>query len=399
MTGPILGVETTCDETSASVLDDRGSILGLAIHSQDVHRVYGGVIPELAARDHLRRIEPVVAAAMREAGVRRRDLAAIAVAAGPGLIGALLVGTTWAGAAAFALGIPVVPVHHMEGHLFGPVLEDPDAVPPFVALLVSGGHTLLLWVPEWGRYFLLGESRDDAAGEAFDKVARILGLPYPGGPAIEAAAASGDPARYAFPRPLLRGGGAPGKRARTRSSEVRRPAPEVFDFSFSGLKTAVARTVAGLEEDPRRDAPPAGGGGGREGSAPPRTRLARERSHLAASFQEAAVDVLARKTLAAVAATGCSRVLVGGGVAANRALKARIREGIAPDGRLFAGSPRLSMDNGAMIARAGRFRLRTGDYGGLAGAFAAAPIPGTLPWSPGVCDDSDGPPPVTATPG
>ena len=397
MTGPILGIETTCDETSAAVLDEQGSILGLVIHSQDVHRLYGGVIPELAARDHLRRIEPVVAAALREAGIRRRDLDAIAVAAGPGLIGALLVGVTWARAAAFALGIPFVPVHHMEGHLFAPVLEDPDAVPPFVALLVSGGHTLLLWVPEWGRYFLLGETRDDAAGEAFDKVARILGLPYPGGPAIEAAAASGDPARYAFPRPLLRKGGLRAKR-RARSRAGRHPTLGAFDFSFSGLKTAVARTVAELADEARPAAEPEGCSGQVPEPASPKTRLATERSHLAASFQEAVVDVLACKTLAAVAATGCDRVLVGGGVAANRALKARIRDGIAPDGRVFAASPRLSMDNGAMIARAGRFRLRAGDCGGLAQAAASAPIPGVVPWSPDSCDDSRGPPPVTTTP-
>ena len=199
MNGPILGIETTCDETSAAVLDAQGTIRGLVIHSQDVHRVYGGVIPELAARDHLRRIEPVVAAALREAGIRRRDLAAIAVAVGPGLIGALLVGVSWARAAAFALGIPLVPVHHMEGHLFGPVLEDPDAVPPFVALLVSGGHTMLLWVPEWGRYFLLGQTRDDAAGEAFDKVARVMGLPYPGGARDRSGGGFGRPAAVRVP--------------------------------------------------------------------------------------------------------------------------------------------------------------------------------------------------------
>ena len=375
MTGPVLGIETTCDETSAAVLDRQGSILSLVIHSQDVHRVHGGVVPELAARDHLRRIEPVVAAALREAGTRRRDLGAVAVAAGPGLIGALLVGVTWARAAAFALGVPLVPVHHMEGHLFGPVLEDPGAVPPFVALLVSGGHTQLFWVPAWGRYYLMGETRDDAAGEAFDKVARILGLPYPGGPTIEAAAASGDPARYAFPRPLLRRGSARAKRGRVRAGTGGDPEPGRFDFSFSGLKTAVARTVAGLADGP----------------APPGTRLAAERPHLAASFQEAVVDVLAGKALAAVAATGCDRVLVGGGVAANRALKARLRESIAPDGRIFAASPRLSMDNGAMIARAGLFRLRSGDFGALTEATARAPIPGVLPWSPGSCDDTRGP--------
>ena len=349
MTAPILGIETTCDETSAAVLDEQGTILGMVIHSQDVHRVYGGVVPELAARDHLKRIEPVVAAALRDAGVRRRDLRAIAVAAGPGLIGALLVGVTWSRAAAFALGIPMVPVHHMEGHLFGPVLEDSEAVPPFVALLVSGGHTLLLWVPEWGRYFLFGQTRDDAAGEAFDKVGKLLGLPYPGGPAIEAAA-TGDPGRYSFPRPMMR--------AKDEGS---------FDFSFSGLKTAVGRTVVSLEETDSVEV---------------------ERPHLAASFQEAVIDVLAGKTLAAMGAVGCDRVLLGGGVAANGALRARMRAGIGRCGRLFAGSPRLSMDNGAMIARAGQFRLRAGSFGGLEGAVASVPIPGMLPWSPVLRQDS-----------
>jgi len=188
------------------------------------------------------------------------------------------------------------------------------------------------------------------------------------------------------------------KRGRTHSREVRDPAPGAFDFSFSGLKTAVARTVAALEAEGRPDGMPDGGAGKEEDADPPRPGIAAERSHLAASFQEAVVDVLARKTLAAVAATGCNRVLVGGGVAANRALKARIRDGISPDGRLFAGSPRLSMDNGAMIARAGQFRLRIGDHGGLADAVASAPIPGVLPWRAGVCDDSPATLPVITSP-
>ena len=363
MTGPILGVETTCDETSAAVLDEQGVIQGMVIHSQDVHRVYGGVVPELASRDHLRRIEPVVAAALREAGAGRRDLRAIAVAAGPGLIGALLVGVSWSRAAAFALGVPMVPVHHMEGHLFGPVLEDPEAEPPFVALLVSGGHTLLMWVPEWGRYFLLGQTRDDAAGEAFDKVAKLLGLSYPGGPAIDAAAGAGDPARYPFPRPMM----GPGwRREGSRDKPRDNPGDDfadksVFDFSFSGLKTAVARTVARLEAT---------------------DSVAKERDHLAASFQESVIDVLAGKTFRAMEAVGCDRVLLGGGVAANLGLRARIREGLSPRGRLFVASPRLSTDNGAMIARAGQFRLDAGDFGGLDGAAASLPIPGMLPWTP-----------------
>lgn len=352
MIGPVLGIETTCDETSAAVLDERGQVAGLVIHSQDVHRVYGGVVPELAARDHLRRIEPVVDAALREAEIDRLDLRAVAVATGPGLVGALLVGVSWSRATAYALDVPIVPVHHMEGHLFGPVLESPDAVPPFVALLVSGGHTLLAWAPEWGRYFLMGETRDDAAGEAFDKVGKLLGLPYPGGPAVEREAACGDPRRYAFPRPLAAASGKPGAKGR-------------FDFSFSGLKTAVVRAVGRLE-------------GADDGPG----SLSSERAHLAASFQEAAVDVLARKTLDAAAATGCRRVLVGGGVAANRALKARIRDGLGPGGRLFAASPRLSMDNGAMIARAGQFRLEFGDFGGMSEASASAPLPGSVPWEP-----------------
>ena len=350
MTGPILGVETTCDETSAAVLDERGRILGMVIHSQDMHRIYGGVVPELAARDHLRRIEPVVAAALAEAGIGRRRLRAVAVAAGPGLIGALLVGVSWARAAAFALGVPCVPVHHMEGHLFGPVLEDPDAVPPFVALLVSGGHTMLLWVPEWGRYFLLGQTRDDAAGEAFDKVARLLGLPYPGGPAVQAAARRGDPARHDFPRPMMRATGS-----------------GAFDFSFSGLKTAVARTVAAIE-----------GGAGLER----KDGLEGERAHLAASFQEAVVDVLTAKTFSAMRAVGCDRVLLGGGVSANGPLRARFRERLGSGGRLFIGSPRVSLDNGAMIARAGQFRLEHGDFGGLRDARASVTIPGMAAWAP-----------------
>lgn len=355
MTGPILGIETTCDETSAAVLDADGTMRSLVVHSQDVHRIYGGVVPELAARDHLMRIEPVVAAALNEAGIERRDLGAIAVAAGPGLIGALLVGVTWSRASALALGIPMIPVHHMEGHIFGPVLEDPDAQPPFVALLVSGGHTLLIWVPEWGSYHLMGETRDDAAGEAFDKVGKLLGLPYPGGPAVSAAAASGDPRRYTFPRPMLKS--VAGRRGGSGVG-----APGDFDFSFSGLKTAVARTVMRVEQAGTIDA---------------------ERPHLAASFQAAVVDVLAGKALAATAAVGCRRVLLGGGVAANRPLRTRIRDGLGRRGRLFAGSPRLSMDNGAMIARAGLFRLQAGVGKGLEEAMARVRIPGMVRWRPG----------------
>ncbi|MFS8638997.1 MAG: tRNA (adenosine(37)-N6)-threonylcarbamoyltransferase complex transferase subunit TsaD, partial [Gemmatimonadota bacterium] len=189
----VLGIETSCDETSAAVLRGEREILGHVILSQDVHKLYGGVVPELASRAHLRVIDDVVDGALAEAGIALEDVEVIGVTAGPGLIGALLVGLTWAKGVSYALGRPLVAVHHMEAHLFAAELENPAARPPFVALLVSGGHTMLLWVPEWGRYELLGETRDDAAGEAFDKVAKILGLGYPGGPVIQRVAEEGDP--------------------------------------------------------------------------------------------------------------------------------------------------------------------------------------------------------------
>ena len=341
--GPILGIETSCDETSAAVLGAKNEILGHVIHSQDVHAVYGGVVPELAARAHLRRIVPVVDTALEEAGLELEDMEAIAVTAGPGLIGALLVGFCWARAAAWALDIPLVPVHHMEAHLFGPVLEDPEAEPPFVALLVSGGHTLLLWVPAWGDYRLLGETRDDAAGEAFDKVAKMLDLSYPGGPEVQALAAEGDPRVYDLPRPMLHGGQQPGD-------------DDYWDFSFSGLKTAVVNLVRHLDAEGVLDD---------------------ARADVAAAFQEAAVDVLVSKTLRAVEATGCRRVLLGGGVSANGPLRAEMTRRLGEGGRLFRASPRLSLDNGAMVARAGRFRLERGDLTlPEGGAEARLPFPG-----------------------
>src|SRR5690606_1927270 len=206
----VLGVETSCDETSAAVLRGERELLGHVILSQDVHRLYGGVVPELASRAHLRALDDVVDAALAEASVRLEDIDVFAATAGPGLIGALLVGLTWAKAAAYARGRPMIGVHHLEAHLFAVALENPAAEPPFVALIVSGGHTLLLWAPEWGRYERLGETRDDAAGEAFDKVARILGLGVPGGPAVRRPAAEGDPAAHPFPRPMLGTASRPG---------------------------------------------------------------------------------------------------------------------------------------------------------------------------------------------
>ncbi len=334
----VLGLETSCDETSAAVLDGAGEILGHVILSQDIHEVYGGVVPELAARAHLQKVDRVVDATLESAGVELSDVDVFGVTAGPGLIGALLVGVCWSKAAAFGCGRPWVPVHHMEAHLFGPSLEDPDAEPPFVALLVSGGHTLLLHAKAWGEYELFGQTRDDAAGEAFDKVAKLLGLPYPGGPAVQAEAENGDPSRFAFPRPMLRKGG-PGSDG-------------YFDFSFSGLKTAVRDVVLRLERE-----------GGNEA-------VLAERPHLAASFQEAAVDVLVSKTLRAVEATGCSRVVLGGGVSANARLRAEMRARL--EGSVHYASPRLSLDNGAMVASAASFHFRHGRVGSLDGSASAS---------------------------
>ena len=342
----ILGIETSCDETSAAVLTGSGELLSHVILSQDVHEVYGGVVPELAARHHLQRIDSVVRSTLDQAGIDYGDLTAIAATAGPGLVGALLVGFTWARAVAFARGIPLIPVHHMEAHLFGPLVEDPEAEPPFVGLLVSGGHTLLMHVPRWGEYTLLGQTRDDAAGEAFDKVAKMMGLPYPGGPVISKRAEEVTPGGFRFPRPML--------------SKSQRPEdPDYWDFSFSGLKTAVLNEVRPLEE--------AGD-------------LERHVSQLACDFQEAAVDVLASKTMRAVERFDCPRVLIGGGVSANRRLREELQARLGDEGRLFRASPRLSLDNGAMIARAGLFRLTRGDVADADTAVTPnLPFPGMIP--------------------
>ncbi len=314
----VLGIETSCDETSAAVLvgdGDRPELTSLVILSQDVHAVFGGVVPELASRAHLRALDPVVQRALEQAGVPLDAVDAIAVTEGPGLIGALIVGVCYAKALADALHIPVIGVHHLEGHLFAPALEDPDLQPPFVALLVSGGHTLLLDVPAWGRYRLLGETRDDAAGEAFDKVATLLGLGYPGGPEIERLAETGTD-RFAFPRPMLHAG---------------------CDFSFSGLKTAVLYAVRASDD------------------------IARDRADLAASFQEAVIDVLVQKTARAVERTGRRRVILGGGVACNRMLAKRLAHHLAGTAHVTVAHPRLNLDNAAMIARAGWFHLQRGE--------------------------------------
>ena len=326
----ILGIETSCDETSASVVEgdiNNPQLKSLVILSQDVHSLFGGVVPEIASRAHLTGIVPTVKAALEQASTSLDELDAIAVTHAPGLVGALLVGVSFAKALGFAHNVPVVPVHHLEGHLFATLLEQNDAAPPFTALLVSGGHTMLLDVPEWGSYQLLGQTRDDAAGEAFDKVAKLLGLPYPGGRPLEQLALHGDPKRYRFSRPMVRSNSVPGE-------------ADYYDLSFSGLKTAVLTAVRGIE---------ATGGD-----------ITAERAHLARGFQDAIIDTLVEKTERAVRNFKRKRVIIGGGVSCNAALQASMNARLAARGaKVFAPTPRLATDNAAMIAAAGLFRLST----------------------------------------
>jgi N6-L-threonylcarbamoyladenine synthase len=340
----ILGIETSCDETSASVLSGDGDVAtleSLVILSQDVHRIFGGVVPEIASRQHLTALVPVVSRALADASVSLSDVDAVAVTNGPGLVGALLVGVSFAKALAFGRGLPVLGVHHMEGHLFATALEHRDAVPPFTALLVSGGHTMLVDVAAWGEYRLLGRTRDDAAGEAFDKVAKLLGLPYPGGPPVEKLAATGDPSTFRFARPMLRRNQQPGD-------------DDYYDVSFSGLKTAVLHAV--------------------QGATP------RDYADIARGFHEALVETLVEKTARAVDEFGRHRVVLGGGVAGNRTLVAAMRERVRRLGAdVFAPSARLATDNAAMIARAGLFHYERGVRSSLdLNAFASLPLPGLV---------------------
>jgi N6-L-threonylcarbamoyladenine synthase len=332
----ILGIESSCDETSAAVLrSDSGhtSLASLVILSQDVHRIFGGVVPELASRAHVPAMGSVVDRALADAGITLSQVDGFAVTAGPGLVGALLVGVMYGKTLAFSLDRPLIGVNHLEGHLFAPTLEDPALQPPFIGLLVSGGHTMLLDVLAWGEYRLLGQTLDDAAGEAFDKVANLLGLGYPGGAAIERLAREGRPGRYRFPRPML--------------AELERDGPNRYAFSFSGLKTAVLRAVRAAEgTDP-------------SGRAPPELT-----PDLARGFQDAALDVLIAKTAHAVEAAGYDRAMIGGGVACSRALAAGLTDRLAGRATVSVASPRLNTDNAAMIAAAGGWRLARGERSG-----------------------------------
>ena len=338
----VLAIESSCDETSAAVVRREGNVAtleGMSLLSQDIHKVFGGVVPELASRAHLDTIGPIADEALARAGATLADIDGIAVTRGPGLLGALLVGVTWAKTLAWREELPLIGVHHMEGHLFAPVLEDPTVEPPFTALLVSGGHTMLLDVPAWGEYRLLGATKDDAAGEAFDKVGTLLGLDYPAGAAVEKLAAQGDPSRFTFPRPLLKG-----------IADTDR-----FNFSFSGLKTSVLRAVQRCDD------------------------VAAERTHLARGFQDAVIEVLVAKTLDAATAHRRSLVILGGGVACNRTLIAAMRAAAGEDIRVAVASPRLNTDNAAMIGAAGSWRLAAGErHDFTLEASDALPLPGLL---------------------
>ena len=324
----VLGIETSCDETGVAVYDTtRPGAAGLrahAVYSQiALHAEYGGVVPELASRDHVRKLVPLIRQTLAEAGLTVRDLGGVAYTAGPGLVGALLVGAGVARALAWALDLPAVGVHHMEGHLLAPLMEDDPPAPPFVALLVSGGHSQLVAVEAIGRYRLLGDTLDDAAGEAFDKSAKLMGLPYPGGPQLAALAQQGTPGRFRFPRPM-----------------TDRPG---LDFSFSGLKTQVLLAWRDCDQS---DA---------------------TRADIARGFEDAVVDTLAIKCERALDATGSKVLVVAGGVGANRRLREKLHAMAAKrGGRVCFPRPELCTDNGAMIAFAGALRLQAGERAGPA---------------------------------
>ncbi|WP_369159642.1 tRNA (adenosine(37)-N6)-threonylcarbamoyltransferase complex transferase subunit TsaD [Candidatus Thiodiazotropha sp. LNASS1] len=321
----VLGIETSCDETGVAVYDSEMGLLAHALHSQvDLHADYGGVVPELASRDHVRKLLPLVRQLFQDAGIEAASLDGVAYTAGPGLVGALLVGASVGRSMAWSWGIPAIGVHHMEGHLLAPMLEpDPPAF-PFIAMLVSGGHTQLVEVEGMGRYRLLGDTLDDAAGEAFDKTAKLLGLPYPGGPELAKLAEQGDPEQFHFPRPM-----------------IDRPG---LDFSFSGLKTFALNTIQRAERE--------------EGGA----LSAQTRADIARAFEEAVVDTLLLKCRRAVRQCGIKTLVLAGGVSANRRLRQRIDAMMAgEEGAAYYPRPKFCTDNGAMIAYAGCRRLLAGE--------------------------------------
>ncbi len=320
----VLGIETSCDETGVAIYDSEVGLLADCLYSQvEIHAKYGGVIPELASRDHIRKTLPLIEEVIEKAGIDASEIEGVAYTAGPGLVGALLVGAAIGRTLGMAWDVPTIGVHHMEGHLLAPMLEPEPPEFPFVALLVSGGHTQLVKVGGIGRYELLGESLDDAAGEAFDKVGKMLGLPYPGGPHVAKLAQSGDPARFNFPRPM-----------------INRPG---LDFSFSGLKTYVRNTIISLRDESGELAE-------------------QDAADIARAFEEAVVNTLSIKCRRALEETGYKKLIIAGGVSANLRLREVLEEAMAKvDGRLFYAQLKYCTDNGAMIAYAGCQRLLAGE--------------------------------------
>jgi len=320
----VLGIETSCDETGVAIYDSEVGLLADCLYSQvEIHAKYGGVIPELASRDHIRKTLPLIEEVIEKAGIDASEIEGVAYTAGPGLVGALLVGAAIGRTLGMAWDVPTIGVHHMEGHLLAPMLDPEPPEFPFVALLVSGGHTQLVKVGGIGRYELLGESLDDAAGEAFDKVGKMLGLPYPGGPHVAKLAQSGDPARFNFPRPM-----------------INRPG---LDFSFSGLKTYVRNTITSLRDESGELAE-------------------QDAADIARAFEEAVVNTLSIKCRRALEETGYKKLIIAGGVSANLRLREVLEEAMAKvDGRLFYAQLKYCTDNGAMIAYAGCQRLLAGE--------------------------------------
>jgi N6-L-threonylcarbamoyladenine synthase len=334
----LLAIETSCDETAAAVMDET-QLLSNTIATQEIHQLYGGVVPELASRAHVQRIVPIVKKALSQAQISRSQLDAVAVTYGPGLIGSLVVGVSFAKSLALQLGVPLLGINHLEGHLFSTNIMPDGPEPPFLSLIISGGHTILTHVREWGNYEILGQTQDDAAGEAFDKVAKILDLPYPGGPAVEKLAATGDPRAIDFPQARLKNASS--------------PSGQRFDFSFSGLKTAVLYYVRKLSPD----------------------ELEKQRANIAASFQHALINALVENVARAHAQFSTRAVALAGGVACNRTLRqAFAKLGEQSGFQLHFPEPIYCTDNAAMIARAAHFHLAAGHRSPL----SLAPDPGLV---------------------